>query len=209
MPDSITQLLHAWREGDEAAGFDLDRLLRAELLAVVRRRRSPQLRALIDSEGVVNAAFKSFLSGVLKDEFPAIQGRGDIRRLLSRFAICVLRDQARAETTMKRDVSRAIALDSGVLNAAADPSQTPPEERCREIEYGEKIREIVRPVHPNAINVLEMTIEGLSKSQIASELNLGVRTVQVIVKGMQDTWEEWILSEGEDESRPPSAHPGG
>ena len=202
MDESITRLVHQWQQGDTQAATDLDRRVRADLLALVRSRRDIQLRARIDSEGIVNAALRSFLSGVAKGEFSQIANHQDIRRVLAHCAICILKDQVRAEHAAKRDARRdARGLESQV-DQVADSGRPTPQECVEAIEFWEKFPEVVRHVHENSIDILERSLEGLSPSQIAEELGMGIRTVQLVIRRMIDTWNDWLIrEEGDDAPR--------
>jgi DNA-binding NarL/FixJ family response regulator len=52
----------------------------------------------------------------------------------------------------------------------------------------EKLAEVVRSVHERAIEILELSVEGLGNAEIASKLDLGIRTVQVIKQKMHAAW---------------------
>lgn len=201
MNHSITQAVRDWQDGDERASYELDRRLRADLLALVRRRRDKRLQARIDSEAVVNAALKSFLSGVAKDEFPRLQDRRDVRSLLTRFAICVLRDQVRAERADKRDARRDVVGQESLACQLSDVASPTPEECALAMEYWEKFPDVVRGVHEKSIGILELSLEGLNVTQIAHELGLGIRTVQLIIQHMIEAWNCWLVAEEEGDGR--------
>jgi DNA-directed RNA polymerase specialized sigma24 family protein len=195
MTHSITCAVQDWRDGDEFGALELDRLLRAELLAFIRRHRNPRYRAPIDSEAVFNAALKSFLSGVVKDEFPRLRNRCDVRRLMMRFAGCVLKDEVRWLRTEKRDSARETDLAACLEAVACEPS---PEECAMAKEYWEKFPEVVRQVDERAMDILELRLEGLNNTQIADKLGLGVRMVQKIVQRMVEAWDQWLSAENDD-----------
>ena len=198
MNDSIADALDRWREGDEMAAFQLDRILRAELLGLVRAKRSPQFRGRIDSEAIVNAAMKSFLSGIRNDEFPMVQGRADVKRLLAHFAICVLKDQIRAAGALRRDVRREVGMSSEHAAVIAGASAPSPEEELLAVEYLEKFADIVRDQHESAIEILELSLEGMTPNQIAEVVGLRPRTIQKLIADMIAAWEEYLANEERD-----------
>ena len=63
MDESLTRIVRNWQTGDDRAAAELDRRVRADLLALVRSHRNTGMRARIDSEAIVNAALRSFLIG--------------------------------------------------------------------------------------------------------------------------------------------------
>lgn len=195
MTHSITHAVQDWRDGDERGALALDRLLRAELLSFVRKHRSPHFRGRIDSEAVFNAALKSFLSGVVKDEFPLLRDRRDVRRLMMRFASCVLKDEVRWLRTEKRNSARDTDLAASLVVASCEPT---PEQSAMAREYWEKFPEVVRRVDERAMDILELRLEGLNNTQIADKLGLGVRMVQKIVQRMVEAWDQWLAAESDD-----------
>jgi DNA-directed RNA polymerase specialized sigma24 family protein len=195
MTHSITHAVQDWRDGDELGAQQLDRLLRVELLAFIRKHRNPHYRARIDSEAVFNAALKSFLSGVVKDEFPRLRNRCDVRRLMMRFASCVLKDEVRWLQTEKRDSARETPLADCLTAVSSEPS---PEQCAIAREYWEKFPEVVRGVDERAMDILELRLEGLNNTQIADKLELGVRMVQKIVQRMVEAWDQWLAAEKDD-----------
>jgi DNA-directed RNA polymerase specialized sigma24 family protein len=195
MTHSITHAVQDWRNGDEHGAFELDRLLRAELLAFIRRHRNPRYRARIDSEAVFNAALKSFLSGVVKDEFPMLRDRRDVQRLMMRFASCVLKDEVRWLQTRKRDPAREVDMAASLVVASCEPT---PDQSVMAREYWEKFPDVVRRVDERAMEILELRLEGLNNTQIADRLGLGVRMIQKIVQRMVEAWDEWLAAENDD-----------
>ena len=198
MKDSIARAVQVWKNGDHDGAIDLDRRVRAELLALVRRNRNSALRPRIDSEGVVNAALKSFLSGVRNDEFSTVQNRRDVERLLTRFTLCVLKDQIREALADKRTIAREQTMDAQGAPQPADASQPTAQECAMAVEYWEKFPEVVRGVHKNAMDVLELSLEGLTATQIADKTGMGVRTVQKIIRRMIEAWNRWLETESGD-----------
>lgn len=194
---SITQALDRWREGDEQAALQLDRCLRTELIALVRSRRNQRYRARIDSEGVVNAALKSFLSGVRKDEFKELKDQQGVRKLLACFVIRVLRDEIRAAQADKRDVRNEVVIADDHAKQLADIASESSDECARSVEFMEKFTDLVRGIHEKAIEILELRLEGLTTRQIAAEVGLSTRYVQKITENMIKIGTEWIESDGE------------
>lgn len=205
MTGSITQSLENWRRGDATGAHDLDRRFRAYLLAVVRKRRDSQLRPRIDSEAVVNEAMVQFLAGVREGAFPDLAGRCEIRKLLATIVKRTLIGEARAARADKRDVRQEVALDAASVEGVADPRQESPLEQCVEAEawanldqFAEWLVETVRDEHENAMEILERSLDGLTNSDIATELKMGVRNVQKVKQRML----ERILRElNDDEHR--------
>jgi hypothetical protein len=128
MPGSITEALERWKQGDDAAQFDLERELTpvlAEMIRRVRRHVASPLKARIDSEAIVYQAFKSCLTGLRKDEFRALNNRADLAKLLKTLVDRALTSQIRGHRRHKRTPyleqpgrrasSRSARFQSGLL----------------------------------------------------------------------------------------------
>jgi DNA-directed RNA polymerase specialized sigma24 family protein len=200
MPGSVTNALHDWERGNPAASQDLDLQFRSYLLALVRGRRNPGLKGKIDSEGVVNEALKSFLTGVAKHEFPDLSNRQDVKNLLVTLVKRILSDQVKALRTRKRDPEREEGYAAGQHDhLAAKAKALPTAEQIAEArEFLEKLPEVVRTVHKKAIQIMTLSLEGLTNNEIADEVDLAPRTVQKIKCDMLAAWEKASPKEHSD-----------
>src|SRR5688572_26873080 len=146
MTGPITNAVRRWQQGDASAQADLDRVLQpflARMLYLVRRHRAGGLQARIDSAGVVNGAFKSFLSGLPKNEFPWIENQQDVRKLLTTLVKRQLSDEIRHHTQDKRTPAHeqlSVLEVSGTtgLDSAAELDLT---------DWLEKMHDVLRGVH--------------------------------------------------------------
>jgi DNA-binding CsgD family transcriptional regulator len=48
--------------------------------------------------------------------------------------------------------------------------------------------EVVRGLHPKAIDILELVLSGLTNQEIADRLQMGLRTVELIIEHMRKAW---------------------
>jgi len=187
MPGSITDAVRRWKNGDQDAQFELVSRLRpllVELLELVRRHRAPSLQARIDSEAVVNQALHSFLTGVRQGEFPLLQNRQDACKLLTALVVRTLNDEIRWHKRQKRDVSREQASAEGRPEQLPDPRPPDPEVAADLTGWLEKLLAALRPVHEKAIEIVKLSLEGLTNYDIASQVGLGLRRVQVLKQEM-------------------------
>ena len=165
-----------------------------QLIDRVSRHLDPALKARIDSVGVVNDAWNSFLTGLAKEEFLDLPDRGAIRRLLTALVARALRDEIRRHKRHKRSPYREQGSGQGRPEACpGPPTETPAAEVAAWLEQFEKI---VRSVHPKAIDIVRLSLEGLSNNEIKDELDLGLRTVQVIRRHMKRAWDKAQSQEG-------------
>ena len=187
MPGSFTHDLNRWRQGDSDAQFDLERRLLPflqELIRGIRRRRSASLNARIDSHGVVYEALNSFLTGIQKNEFPDLGSREDAKRLLRTMVLRTLNGEIRWHRRGKRTPTVEVQAEQG------QPVQVPATADITDAiaSWLEEFEVTVRSVHEKAIDIVDLTVRGYSNNDIAHELGLGLRTVQLIVQRMIDRW---------------------
>ncbi len=188
MSGSITNAIDRWKQGDPGAQFDLEARLQPfllELLAVVRRRRRKDLRAVIDSEAVVNEGLCRFLAGARDGDFPTLENRENVRRLLSTLVRRVLLDEVRLNTRQKRDRSREQPLAEGAAHGLADP-RAPAAEATALLDWVDEFQNALRDRGETAMKVVELTFKGLSVADIAQQVGLGERSVQLLRKKMAD-----------------------
>lgn len=184
---SWTGTASRWRSGDAASQFDLQELMRPfllEMLRHVRRGRPDGLRARIDSEGVVQEAFKSFLSGIPQGEFPDLPDREAMKRTLTHLVNRALADEIRRHTRRKNNPARETG--PGPLVAVSVSTLPIP-------DLGDWLDELtcaMRDVHENAMDMVDLLLQGYSTAECARELGLGLRTTQKIRKRMREIWHD-------------------
>lgn len=194
MSGSITEDLKRWKEGDENAQFDLQHKLRGlllDLLRLVRRRVNAPLKARIDSQGVVNAAWNSFLTGVQKDEFPILESRANIKAILTDLVLRTLGDEIRWHQRQKRNPEREQPSASGQPQHLPDAASMASELTS----WLEKLEEAVQPLHEKAIEIVEGTLNGLSNNDLARQLGLTLGQVQRLKKKMRQRWQDTLGKE--------------
>jgi len=173
MTGSITQSLEDWKRGEDTGATELERRFRAYLLAVVRKNRGSRWRPKIDSQDVANEAIFKFLAGVRDGKFKDLPSRREIRKLLATIAKRILASELRKAGADKRDARREVVWDLDSLKAA------PNLEVC-----AQWMAETVRDEHENAMEILERSLAGHSNTDIATQLAMGVRTVQKVKQRM-------------------------
>lgn len=191
MAGDITHAVERWRRGDAAAQFDLERWLHPfllHLIHLVRRRVDTPLQARIDSEGVVYAALNSFLTGVRKDEFPVLENRDDIKKILTTLVRRTLSDEVRWNNRERRSPTREVASADGQPRDAAVPETAALADDLA--AWLEKLVAVLRQHDERAIEIVRLSLEGLSNVDIAGQLGLGLRRVQLLKKQMCEHWDE-------------------
>jgi len=191
-PGRITQAIPGCEAGDASAQDELVEALGPflhEMVRLVRHQLDVPLKARIDSVGVVNEALNSLLTGIAKREFPALRNRADVRRTLAALVRRTLVDHVRHHRRRKRSVRR----EAGSATHAGAPA---PAVAADMAEWLNEFLDSVRPVHEKAMEVVKLSLAGLDNSEIARELALSVRYVQVLKKTMYEQWRARAEPEG-------------
>jgi DNA-directed RNA polymerase specialized sigma24 family protein len=198
MNGEITEAVQRWRQGDADAQFDLERWLHPFLLHLMdrvhQRVAGTALQARIDSEGVVYAALHSFLTGVRKDEFPELACRDDVKKILTILVSRTLSDAVRWNSRQRRSPAREVACDEGI------PPQAVTAPAVVELEddlaaWMEKMIGVLRRHDERAISIVRLSLEGLSNTDIAEELGLGIRRVQILKQQLKDRWDQALCED--------------
>lgn len=190
MAGPLTEALDRWKAGDDAAQFELMHELQplvSELIRLVQRSRATDLKKRIESEGIVNAGLKSFFSGARKAEFPVLQNTEHVRTVLYSLVRRTLSDEIDRHRAQKRSTQHELPIES------VDESQQAPAVAVADlVDKLEKFKILLRDVHPMAMSIWELLRDGLSKNDIATELGLSLRTVQLIQMRMLETWDSQL-----------------
>lgn len=203
MSGSITNAVQRWKNGEANAQIDLEQMLQPfllDLIGLVRRHREKPLQPRIDSEGVVYHALHSFLTGVAKDEFPQLESRVEVKKVLTTLVRRTLCDQVRWHKRQARTPDREQPSPDGRPQHLADSTeQRPPADGAVPdlAAWLEKLFAVLRPVHPRAIEIVELSLKGLSNNDIAQQVGLGVRRVQVLKRDMHQLLQQAAAAENE------------
>lgn len=185
-----------------------------QLFSLVKRNRAPHLAEKIDSEGVIFAAINSLLTGLPKGEFPDLATAANIHKLLNTIVLNKLRSEARAYKTGKRDAAREVRSEDGRPRSASDPAISPTDAPLElllafedsgrhgrglttdpaavDVAAGKLVKwlsewaEQLRSVHPDAMDIIELSFRGRTNRDIAAELGLGLRRLQQIKESLRD-----------------------
>lgn len=180
---ALAELIDRYRKKEPGADFCLEQLLRPELDEVwarVRTRIHGNVHGQIQSTGVVNAVFKSLLSGIANNQFPDLQNQESIRKLLSVLAERKIMSALRGPLAQGRDARRTEGLFAGErLVAPADEPE----------EFLEEFFAVVRDVHPLAIQIVEMCWQEMDTNTIAVKLKRSPRWVQLRIREIRTAWE--------------------
>lgn len=179
------ELLHRWRDGDEAAANDLfDRYVN-RLCGLARAQLSNRMQRRVEPEDVVQSVYRSFFRRA-DDQF-TLEKEGDLWRLLAAITINKVRGAVEFHTAQKRGVyaEESLAADQSILRfspqAVAD--EPTPGDAAAMVEELEFVMSTVEPVHRQ---ILELSMQNQSIPEIAQSVQRSERTVR---RGLQEVRE--------------------
>jgi hypothetical protein len=156
----------ASQAGDGRARGDLEETLRPllqEMLARLRRYRDTPLQDGIDSAGIVQAALRLFSAG------PSAAGPGHFPDLKS------------VQFVLDGLVARA--LGAGPLDRAGSNG-------AGLAGWLEHLHATLRAVHPAAVEMVGLRVEGCQDREIAERLGLGLRLLKRILRDLRAAWDQ-------------------
>lgn len=131
-----TQLLQRWRDGDASAVGEILAIHASWVRHEVRKRLSPELRAKVTSEDVVQEAMLDFLNNGPRF-VPA--NTAQLRALLLRIVMHALCDQGNWFRAARRAMSAETAISSSTELAEPSPNGQP-DERAMAVERESRLR---------------------------------------------------------------------
>ncbi len=195
---SVSQWIDGLKEGDDAdIGRLWDRYFE-RLVRLARSRLPGHARRAADEEDVALSAFQSFCERAGRGQFPRLDDRDDLWRVLStitaRKVVVSLRHQNRLKRGGGRVVGESVFLGGGD-DAAGGLSQflgrePAPEDAARFEEFYHAL--IAKLDNPTLRAIALRKLEGFTSPEIAAELGVTVRTVDRKLQLIQAVWDQEV-----------------
>lgn len=193
MPDdggSITRALRAWRDGDRDSLQQLWEAYFHRLVGVARARLEQAPRSASDEEDVALSAFASFCRRAERGEFPRLDDRDDLWRLL--FVITTRKAINRAQHDLRGRrgggrISNASDLDGLDFRDALlrDPS---PEQAA---QMDEDVRLLLDGLGDESLrSVAVWKLQGFTNAEIAARLGCVESTVERKLRAIRALWQD-------------------
>lgn len=177
--ESVTTWLRKLESGDNRAALELWNVFFERLVRLVRQRvRKSPVRGT-DAEDIALSAFASFCRGVERRQFPALEGRYDLWRLLVSIAIHKLLHAQRDQGRLKRGGGRQPVAWPADESAAVEQivSREPTPELAAEIaeQYDRWMQALGQE---ELTQFAQWKLEGLTNDEIAQRSGRTTRTVE-------------------------------
>jgi hypothetical protein len=205
---TVTHAVIRCQQGNVDAESELVFLLKeklrliSELESYVRRHLPEILWARVDTEALVYEAIADLLMGIRQNRFPHLESREYVRKLLFKRVADLLGQVLR--DNLQRGIRNAALevrvgglidhLEAGSIEPEEEPSsvlnRAPVPSSPIDFERLAAAREILSPVDPMAMSVLDGLLAGRTIEQIARSKKLGLGNVRNIIRLMIDALRE-------------------
>ena len=197
---SVTVWLDGLKAGDDRAIQQLWDRYFPRLLRVAATKLPGHARRDVDEEDVALSAFHTFCDRIGRGEFPHLNGRDELWRLLvvitTRKALSLLRQRA----CQKRGGGKLVG--ESALREGPDVGEgllllldrEPPPELA--VQLAEDFRRLTEALSTHSLRTVAlMRLEGHTTSEIGSRLSISPRSVERKLHLIRKIWEEIALAE--------------
>lgn len=195
---SLDHSVTVWLDGIKAGdGGDISRLWDRYFKRLVRlagTRLPAHCRRSFDEEDVALSAFRSFCARAGRGQFPQLDDRDDLWRLLATITMRKALARLRSQSRQKRGGGRVLGESALVADNAPDGARVvevlacgpgPEEVACFADDY---TRFLERLDDPALRTVAMRRLEGWSCEEIARELNVSTKTVDRKLRVIRAVW---------------------
>jgi DNA-directed RNA polymerase specialized sigma24 family protein len=170
------------------------------LIALLRPRLPAYLCRRVDATDLAQSAWGSFLRGLNEDRLN-LDGRGGLRPLLARIAICKYHDLVEAAHAQKRDAARETHLQEVAPEGTLwEPPASEPSPLV-EVAAAERVELIASSLgDERQRQILARHLGDYKVSEIANEVQLSERTVKGVLQKFRDLYAEvaGVAASGEE-----------
>jgi len=191
---SVTRWVTALKGGDPSAAQALWQRYHRQLVALARQKLQAGRRRAADEEDVVQNAFHSFFRGVSRGQFPRLDDRDNLWRLLVVITARKALDQLASEQSQRRGggslqgesrISPIAGRDDAAIEQVVGDEPTP-EFAAQVADQYQRLLELVGDDTLRRVAVWKM--EGLTNDEIAERLDCSRRTVARKLETIRIIW---------------------
>lgn len=180
-PDSIAELVERWRRGDAGAAAELFARYAERLTRFAEEHLSRRVAAREGSDDVVQSVFRTFFRRCSEGQFH-IDGANQLWWLLVKITLLKARAKQRRHQAANRDVRAESPGEGDEWLAEVATHEPGPLEAVALVD---EIEVLLRDLPPEYGQVLEMSLEGYSRVEIAVKLGVTRQTVYRFLNVLQ------------------------
>ena len=195
--DSVTLLIRAIENDDEAAAHALFERYFARVTAFARRKLAADFRRVVDEEDVAIISFYDCLRRVRSGEHPPLKDRDELWWLLARITERKACDVVRKHLSARRGEGR-VQGESVFIRPGSDVSDggiaSVPDPSAKHELATQLTEEIDRMINvlddDNLRDIADLVLAGFSTAEIAELVDRTQRTVQRRLRMILDIWNQ-------------------
>ena len=191
----VTRWISAVKAGDEDAAAKIWERFFPKLVKMARKRMSPAARRVYDEEDAALSAFRSFFSDAKAGQYPKLDDRHDLWRLLTALTMHKIIDVRRAETTTKRGGGRVHGesdLDGSSANLGLDEFACPEPGPEFVVDLVDQARFVLDRLEPALRQIAVLKMSGLTNAEIADKVGVTCRSVERKLERVRRQWQEKV-----------------
>lgn len=198
--ESVTQWLHGVKAGDNA---DIHRLWDRYFQRLVRlaaARLPAHCRRAFDEEDIAISAFQSFCDRAGQGQFPGLNGRDDLWRVLATLTVRKAMLMMRHQTRQKRGGGRVVGesafykggrdANGGAGLAEVLGKEPTPDEAAR---FADAFEHLINKLSDSTLKTIALRkLKGHTVEEIGADLGTSTRTIDRKLRLIRAIWEESV-----------------
>jgi len=189
-PHSVTRLIGRLRDQDPHAAELIWQRYFERLLSLARSKIGRLPHRVLDEEGILVSVFDRFFRAAKEERFTRLRDRDDLWQILLVLTERKVADQFRAAIAQKRGGSspqHKLRQDDAEIREMATDEPGPE----FVTSFNENLaRALGRLSEPTTREVALLRMEGFENSEIASRLEISVRSVERKLRVIREVWAE-------------------
>ncbi|MEQ9408220.1 MAG: ECF-type sigma factor [Fuerstiella sp.] len=196
---SVTQWIADMRRGDPDAADRISRQYFERLAALARRRLGDAPRRVADEEDIAVSVLHRLCDGIQQDRFPVLRDREDLWALLLTITRGKVADQIKHNQREKRgggNVRGHSVFGTPGDNPVSDFAEVIEDELTPDFvaqldeQQGRLLSQLRDDTHRN---IAVWRMEGYSNEEIASRLDISVKSVERKLRNIRNKWAKEVV----------------
>ena len=174
-------------DGEDAAAEAVFAKYAEQLARLAEQNLSPRVARRVDGADVVQSVFRTFFHRAERGDFQ-IRSSAELWKLLVQITLNKSRQQGRRNSAGLRDVRRETD-DSGLLPALADDQPSPEDALLLNELIEQALQKLPASQQTLYRKLMELKLAGYSNKEIAEQLDVVRRTVERMLKRLEESFD--------------------